>query len=202
MRDILNKMVSKVRGVSDSIADAGYRALIDEVDRLVILLSQKNPKKLTELIAASGVSPNPSVSAKTACKIICFYIECKVKGVYNDTFSAFLSRVYNLSGLSPLSMRMLETQEDLIEALTGSAFVVVEIKSYTQCIEYFTINRKVGTVRIRTGEDSFHSMMIYHDLDKKIPVISDPSYRGRRVPFTKYVNEGNFEYVTIIEENR
>ena len=202
MKDILNKMVSKVKGMSDNIADAGYRALIDEVDKLVILLSQKNPKKLTELIAASGVSPNPSVSAKTACKIICFYIECKVKGVYNDTFSAFLSRVYNLSGLSPLSMRMLETQEDLIEALTGSAFVVVEIKSYTQCKEYFTINRKVGTVRIRTGEDSFHSMMIYHDLDKKIPVISDPSYRGRRVPFVKYVNEGNFEYVTIIEENR
>ena len=200
MRDILNKMVSNVKGMSDNIADAGYRALIDEVDKLVILLSQKNPKKLTELIAASGVSPNPSVSAKTACKIICFYIECKVKGVYNDTFSAFLSRVYNLSGLSPLSMRMLETQEDILDCFVGTAYYITEIKDLKKCIEYFATNRKVGTVRIKTGEDSFHSMMIYHNLDKKIPVISDPSYRGRRVPLAKYVNESNFEYATIIEE--
>lgn len=200
MKDILNKMKSVIKGASDTIVEAGYRELIDMVDDLVKQLSQKNPKNLIRLITLSGISPNPTVSAATACKAICLFIECKVKRLYNGDFSGFLSAIHNLSCINPLSMKLYEKQEDIIDRLVGNTYDVVEIKDYNGYLEYFLNNNVIGTVRIKTGEDSFHSIITYRDLDKKCVAISDTGKGGIRVKHSKRVTAENFQYVTFITE--
>lgn len=200
MKDILNKMKSVIKGASDTIVEAGYRELIDMTDDLVKQLSQKNPKNLIRLITLSGISPNPTVSAATACKAICLFIECKVKKVYNGDFSGFISTLYNLSGINPLNMKLLETQEEIIDRLAGNTYDVTEIRDYNKYVQYFSENNVIGTVRIKTGEDSYHSIITYRDLDKNIVAISDTGRGGIRVKHTKRVTADNFEYVTFIGE--
>lgn len=200
MKDILNKMKSVIKGASDTIVESGYRELIDMTDDLVKQLSQKNPKNLIRLITLSGISPNPTVSAATACKAICLFIECKIKRVYNGDFSGFISTLYNLSGINPLSLRLFDTQENLIDRLAGNTYDVTEIRDYNKYVQYFSENNVIGTVRIKTGEDSYHSIITYRDLDKKRVAISDTGRGGIRVKHTKRVTANNFEYVTYIEE--
>ena len=200
MKGILNKMISKVKGASDSIAEAGYREMMDMADDLVKQLSQKKPKNLITLIAKSGISTNPEVSAHTACKVICLFIECKVKRVYNWDFSGFISVLYNLSCLNPLSMKLLATQEELIDAIAGNTYNVTEVKDYQGYIDLLTNERIIGTVRIKTGEDAWHSIISYHDLDKKHPAISDTSYGGIRAKHSARVTADNFEYFTYIKD--
>lgn len=179
-----------------------YQEQINLIIRLVIELSQKNPKNLIKAIKATEVVDDPATAATSACKIICFYVEAFTKGFIKNTFTEFIKHCVENGTINAEDFWLNKLPKDMLKEYSPAASVM-RTDSFAEYKRLMSKGNIIGMLRIITGKDANgndkkHSIMSY-SLDGKA-MIADTSYRGVGVDAYKYVDEKNFVYFEYMVE--
>lgn len=173
--------------------------IITKASELVQRFNQINtPNELTEEIQiATGCTEADAIkTAKTICKVICFYIEAYSKGFIDTSFSEFyrecIRRKYIIKNRVDGAYTYLALT--LFDMSKRFDIPLHEEYNFERFCEYSPDDEFIGTVRIdRYG--SMHSMICYRDLSGKLK-LDDTYRRGIGVNFFDFVDDRNFKYYT------
>lgn len=173
------------------------------IDNMAKALCQREGRnhKLITYIKDAGVK-NPERAARSACKLICFYIELFVKNLTMLDFTTFIKECIDNGFVRAEDFWLNSTQADMLKHFCPSASFN-ETYSYDEYIRLVKKGRFMGTVRIFTGltdngKKKKHSIISYSDPATRIPVLADTSYRGIHEPVDKHIDKDNFSYFTYL----